>query len=153
MEDSKIAVLIVESIKSFNKTEKLMSFFVEAKPEPGNILKAFWHGEENCWTFVTGNTDPLSCVLLIEQPEPYRKGDDELAIATLAHILDRSAGWVKSFQIAMSNKANSGTSISGFIMGQRIKKELCTSSPEEQLPSLATSSKSKSKTKKSPKSQ
>jgi hypothetical protein len=73
----------------------------------------------------SGEIDPLSAVLLVEQLEPYRKSDDDLAVATLANLFKRHTGWVKSFQIGILGQSNSGTSISGYLMGREVKKKLC----------------------------
>lgn len=90
-------------------------------------LAIYWSGEHNSWkcTDLT-KLDPLSWILYCLNMEPCYDGDDNLAIATLARRFNRSANWVKSFHLAVNGKANSGTSISGYVLGLKVRKELCT---------------------------
>ncbi len=138
MKDSDIFDVIVKDV-GLLKVINLKDLHHQMKSS--RLFAAYWLGEENKWMF-DGEVDPLSAVLLVEQKEPYREGDDDIAVGTLANMFGRKPNWVKSFQLGLTNKTNSGTSISGFLMGVRIKQKLCTLFPEKALPSSATSSKS-----------
>ena len=132
MKDEEIYKMILANVKA--------SPYVGDKP-----LAIFWSGPHNAWKCLDSNQlDPLSWVLYCMQPEPFREGDDDLAVATLGNLFNRKPSWVKAFHIALSSKTNSGTSISGFLMGVKVKKALCTLFPEKVLPPSETSSSSKS---------
>lgn len=95
-----------------------------------DLLAASWIGESNMWMY-TGKLDPLSVVLLVEQCEPFRRGDDDLAVATLANMFKRNANWVKSFNAGIHHRNNNSTSISGYVLGLQVRKELCTKFQKE----------------------
>ena len=122
MKDSDIFNIIIKDNKLLDQVVDIRLHFPTKQK---NLFAAYWVSAENSWMY-SGEIDPLSAVLLVEQKEPYRQGDDDLAVATLSNMFSRYAGWVKSFQIGILGKSNSGTSISGYLMGCEVKKKLCT---------------------------
>ncbi len=130
MKDSDIFNVIIKDVKLLDQVVSANHHFPTKQK---NLFSAYWVSEENAWMY-SGEIDPLSAVLLVEQLEPYRKGDDDLAVATLSNLFSRYAGWIRSFQIGILGQANSGSSISGYLMGVKIKKELCIQLAESKLP-------------------
>lgn len=83
-------------------------------------FSAFWISRENAWRSSL-QADALSCVLVANQIEPAGKGYDNIAIATIAKYFDRRLIWVDSFQFAWQGFPNHGNSISGYLMGRKIR--------------------------------
>ena len=68
--------------------------------------------------------DPLSCILLTNQLSPKYDGDDNIAVATLAKHFNKSTGWIRSCSDGIRGKSNSSTSITGWVCGSNIRKQL-----------------------------
>jgi hypothetical protein len=83
-------------------------------------FNAVWLGRENAWRSPL-RADALSCVLIANQIEPAGKGYDNIAIATVAKYFDRRLIWVDSFQFAWQGYPNHGMSISGYLMGRKLR--------------------------------
>ncbi len=121
MKDSDIFNIIIKDVKLL---DQVVDIRLNLPTKQKNLFAAYWVSTENSWMY-SGEIDPLSAVLLVEQLEPYRAGDDDLAVATLANLFKRYADWVKSFQVGILGQKNSGASISGYLAGVKVKKELC----------------------------
>lgn len=84
-------------------------------------LNAFWDSKESCWNG-RNEMDPLSLLLVSERPErkSVNKLDDE-TVATIAHVLNRPAGWVRSFQHGWYGRSNGDSSIMGYLLGRKLR--------------------------------
>lgn len=82
-----------------------------------------WCEEKNKW-LLPNLVDPLSCVIVSKNLERTKDGHDHLALATICRFFNRRYAWVKSFQDAWFNESNRSASISGYIIGQQVKKQL-----------------------------
>jgi hypothetical protein len=79
------------------------------------------HARANQWVS-TLDIDPLSCVLIVHQIEPYCKGDKDIRLATLARYFDRRTPWIDSFQYAWIGQINHGSSIGGYLVGRKLRQ-------------------------------
>lgn len=84
-------------------------------------LNAYWDARESCWDGPT-EMDPLSLLLVAErcERESVNKLDDE-TVATIACVVDRPAGWVRSFQHGWYGRANTDSSIMGYLLGRKLR--------------------------------
>ena len=121
MKDSEIIEIILDCCKRFR--EDYDGWWVEEDVASPSDFGADWNGLNNRWGWDTA-VDPLSAVLIMKNPEPFRQGDDNLAIATLANVFEKSSGWVRSFQYSMSGQKNAGNSISGYVVGAEVRKQI-----------------------------
>lgn len=74
--------------------------------------------------------DPLSALLLIEQPERIKNEDSEI-IASLSSALNRRPAWIHSFQCGWTNQNNKSGSISGFLLGSKLRKKFLENENED----------------------
>lgn len=87
---------------------------------------AFWNIALCKWQS-NSNPDALSCVLIKLNPEPNRNGDDDIVVATLSKLFGISAGWIRSFQDGWRGISNRHTSITGYLLGRKLRlRYLCT---------------------------
>lgn len=86
-------------------------------------LNAFWNLEESCWD-CADIIDPLSLLIVTESPERERRsnGDSEV-IATLGQCIDRRQAWVHSFQCGWYGEKNQSGSISGYLLGNKLRRK------------------------------
>lgn len=76
---------------------------------------------DNVWFISTSKMDPLSLLLWDTNPERCLNGDDNIATATIAKLLNRSPSWIRSFQGGWSGKQNKSTSISAHLLGDKLR--------------------------------
>lgn len=119
-----------------NEIINLISSCVNKAIDQGySIISEFnvkWDIDE--WKSIGKYCCPLSVVLLINQAIPdfrLSRGDD-LAYSTLSNVFDRRESWIKSFMCAINGESNISDSISGYIMGLKIKKEFCIVNEKEE---------------------
>jgi hypothetical protein len=87
-------------------------------PEDKDGFNGIWNNK--CWS-AQQDIDPLTCVLLIENPERNVAYDDNESVSTVVKLLAKSAGWVRSFQHGYYGKANQFTSITGYLLGRKLR--------------------------------
>lgn len=90
------------------------------------LYQVYWNDIKNKWESKDNTCSGLSSVLLIGQRAPDFRliRSDDLFIATLSLLFDRTANWVESFIYGYNNQNNSGTSINGHIAGSNIRKHI-----------------------------
>ena len=84
-------------------------------------LDVKWDDETNKW--ISKMADPLSSILLIEQPRPWSYKDDDLVISTLSKVLGKKVAWISSFQDGWMGFDNRHASITGFLLGSKLKRQ------------------------------
>lgn len=84
-----------------------------------------WDDETNKWIISpSAKIDPLSSILLIEQPRPWANKNDDMAISTLSKTLGKKVSWIESFQDAWMGLDNRHTSITGFLFGAELNRTI-----------------------------
>lgn len=122
MESDKTYEIIDSAIKLAISNQLDLDF--AGSGEEDNVV-AYWSTKEKpcLWESALSSIDPLSAVLVFNQPEKRSKEDDNEAIATLSYFLNKSPGWLRSFQCGWFNKSNSSSSITGFLIGRTLRNE------------------------------
>jgi len=82
-----------------------------------------WDDIHNKWVLPSSQIDPLSSILMVEQPIPYLRKNDDVVISTLSKVLDRKVSWIQSFQDGWVGIDNRHTSITGYLLGSELKKK------------------------------
>jgi hypothetical protein len=77
---------------------------------------------DNVWFLSTNQMDPLSLLLWDINPERCLNGDDDITTATIAKLLGRSPAWIHSFQAGWAGKKNKSTSISAYMLGDKLRR-------------------------------
>jgi hypothetical protein len=77
---------------------------------------------DNVWFISTSKMDPLSLLLWDINPERCLNGDDDITTATIAKLLGRSPAWIQSFQAGWAGKDNQSTSISAYVLGDKLRR-------------------------------
>lgn len=91
----------------------------------GNLmpkLSVFWDSADSCWNSKK-EADPLSLFLITKKPERERRSEDDEAIATLSVALNRRPAWIQSFIFGWSGLNNQSTSINGFLLGDKLRRQ------------------------------
>lgn len=86
-------------------------------------LFAKWDDFSNKWSLLSNQIDPLSSILLVEQPRPCSLKNDDIAISTLSKVLERKVSWIQSFQDGWMGFDNRHTSITGFLLGAELNRK------------------------------
>jgi hypothetical protein len=94
----------------------------KAPSEIEDRLYAFWDPDRKEWD-AQDAFDPLTCLLLCDQPERCKKEDDNQIIATLSVHLQRRPAWVRSFLDGWFGPNNQHGSISGYVLGERLRRK------------------------------
>ena len=112
-----IEKLLIEATDAFlaaNKDNRLIF------GDPANLL--LWNS--NLFTLTSPDkAEPLSLLLIQKNPERVSSGDDDILIATLSKFLQKPTWYFRSFQCAWQGKTNSSMSISGFLLGEKLRKK------------------------------
>lgn len=86
-------------------------------------LNVFWDTEKSCWD-CKDIIDPLSLLIITERPERERRGnDDNEVVATLGKCIGRRPEWVHSFQCGWFGETNQTGSISGYLLGNKLRRK------------------------------
>lgn len=116
LNDLEIETLIIENINRLIE-ETDLAITLSASDEYGFSISL----NSDKWT-AFDRLDPLSCVLYFEKPNVVPNNVDNLAFTTIKKYLNRSAGWILSFQDAVRGKNNSSSSINGYICGRKVRQ-------------------------------
>lgn len=117
MDNLAIEKLLIEIIDLYLKTNKKNSLsFIDNKK-----FTVFW--DNNNWFLSSREADPISLVIFEKNPERCKVGDDDYIIATISKILDKPAWWVRSFQHGWYDRPNNSMSISGYLLGRKLRKK------------------------------
>jgi len=114
--DLEIETLILECVDRLFEETDLKLTLSSINEDGFNILL-----DDDKW-IAYSEIDPLSCILYFNQPVPIMNGDDNFALATIKKKLDRTNGWILSFQDAVRGKYNSSSSINGYISGRKVRQ-------------------------------
>jgi hypothetical protein len=79
--------------------------------------------KENRWELSNKQADPISILLVHKNAERYTKGDDDIILASLSRSLSIPIAFLKSFICGWNGENNSGTSISGHLLGDKLRKK------------------------------
>lgn len=95
-------------------------------------MTGFWNDGYCCWD-TKMPADPLTHLLIEKHPVLSKTTDDNFAVGSLARYLDRSPNWIRSFLDGWSGRANQHTSISAYLLGKKVRKNL-TSLLDKDIP-------------------
>ncbi len=113
MNDQEIFNLICKCIND----AKSKGYYIVSDP-----LNVTWN--INKWESNDKLCCPLSSLLITHNiiPDVRLIKSDDLKCSTIAIFLNKNESWINSFICAIQGKQNEGTSISGYILGLKIKK-------------------------------
>lgn len=78
--------------------------------------------ENNAWHLTSPKVPPLSLLIIDKNPERCLTLDDDFIIGTISQILDKPPWLILSFQDGWFGRSNRSASISGFLLGEKLRK-------------------------------
>lgn len=122
MTDKEIENRIWEAINFYviTNSKKDLNVIVDLNATINNDGFSVHWNDVTRWT-LNDKGDPLGLLVFHEAPIPNTTLDDNVMVSTAATLLGKSIGWVRSFQDGIHGFKNKNTSISGYLLGYKIR--------------------------------
>lgn len=117
MDNQEIEKLFVKLIDEFLKEDKRNSLLFTDKGKHG----IFW--DNNIWFIEVEAVDAINILIFKKDPKCYKEGNDDYIVSTAAKVLDKPAWWVCSFQDGWYGQSNKSMSISGYLLGDKLRRK------------------------------